>query len=86
MANEITLPVGAAAEPDTCGSCKFFSRRDNGAYYASQGNCAIHLPPQIAQKGWDGEGFGPSGKQDTDRCDLQRPDGKVYIMQRKVGP
>jgi len=94
MANEITLSVGASAEPNTCGSCKFFERRGDG-YAASGGFCRIKLPAKIADqnairsidpKMKDAEYTGNEDRiNDTDRCDLQRPDGKVYIVQRRVG-
>lgn len=93
MSDEITLPVGASAEPDTCGSCKFFSR-DND-WRTVYGQCKIKLPSKMASQ-WDIRGVDPKQKdreytgnedqiKDSDRCDLQRPDGKVYIVQRKVG-
>jgi hypothetical protein len=86
---EITLPLGATAEPNTCGSCKFFDRvgTDYGASYQSMGRCRINLPPlNFVEKSWDGEGLGPRSLPDTERCDLQRPDGKVYIVQRRIPP
>lgn len=85
MANEITLPVGATAEPDTCGSCRFFRRGENSI--ESYGRCNIVLPPKYATKPYpvrDDE-LPASHMQDTARCDLHRPDGNVYIVQRVVG-
>lgn len=90
MANEFTLPLGASAEPDTCGSCKFFVRLDD-LRPVSQGRCNIKLPPMLATKyetskeGWENS-YQFDLKQDTERCDLQRPDGKIYIVQRRVPP
>jgi hypothetical protein len=93
MPSEITLAVGCSAEPNTCGSCKFFVRdRD---YDSANGKCEIKLPKKIAMQ-WDIRGVDPKQKdleytgnedqiKDTDRCDLQRPDGKTYIVQRRVG-
>lgn len=89
MADEITLPLGSSAEPGTCGSCKFFYRigADYGQSYQHMGRCNIKLPPMnYADKGWDGEGFGPRSLQDNQTCDLQRPDGRVYIVQRRILP
>jgi hypothetical protein len=87
MSHEITLPLGASAEPDTCGSCKHFRRRDDGMS-PSSGECYITFPPMIASK-YD---LGPVENSnqfirtaDHKRCDLQRPDGKTYIVQRRVG-
>jgi hypothetical protein len=93
MTNEITLTVGASAEPDTCGSCKFFERKND--WRTIYGQCRIKLPSKLADQ-WDIRRIDPKQKdreytgtedqiKDTDRCDLQRPDGKVYIVQRKVG-
>jgi hypothetical protein len=94
MANEITLAVGASAEPGTCGSCKFFERKSDGEWEAARGFCKIVLPKKMATQ-WDIRGVDPKQKdgeytgnedqiKDTDRCDLQRPDGKVYIVQRRI--
>lgn len=90
MVTAVTLPVGASAEPDTCGSCKFFVRMDD-LRPISQGRCNIKLPPMVAtqydiprEKGWENS-YQFDMKQDSERCDLQRPDGKVYIVQRMVG-
>lgn len=85
---EITLPVGASAEPDTCGSCKFFSRDD--LWPVGSGTCRIKMPPGVASRymlpGVEIENsFELDRIPDSERCDLQRPDGKTYIVQRKVG-
>jgi hypothetical protein len=92
MANEITLPVDATVEPDTCGSCKFFRRKSDNPYYVAEGWCVIELPPpkeRFAPKPYvEGNGDeyrAPNITKDTSRCDLQRPDGKSYIVQRRVG-
>jgi hypothetical protein len=90
---EITLMVGANAEPDTCGSCKFFDRRvDSGEWYSMDGYCRIAMPPlktrfaPFVYKDNDEDTWGPTHVKDIDRCDLYRPDGKLYIVQRRVGP
>lgn len=92
MANEITLPVGASAEPDTCGSCKFFERKDG--YSPMYGQCRITLPAKMADK-WDIRRIDRKDREytgnedqikDTDRCDLYRFSGKVYIVQRRIPP
>lgn len=96
MADEITLPVGCSAEPDTCGSCKFFERKGDNEYYRMSGFCRIKLPAKIPEQ-WAIRDIDPKQKdreytgnedqiKDTDRCDLQRPDGKTYIVQRRVTP
>ncbi len=98
MANEITLPVGASAEPDTCGSCKFFRRRsiDENRYYGMYGECGFKFPAKVVDQ-WALRGIDPKQKdreytgnedriKDTDRCDLQQPDLKVYIVQRRIAP
>lgn len=96
MSNEITLPVGSSAEPDTCGSCKFFERKDGSGYetHGSWGFCKIVLPKKIARqvdirmvdpKRRDAEYTGNEDQiKDTDRCDLYRHSGKVYIVQRRI--
>lgn len=96
MANEITLGVGAGAEPDTCGSCKFFERKD--AEYnnctGSYGFCRIVMPAKVASQG-DVRYIDPKRKdqeytgnedqiKDTDRCDLYRFSGHAYIVQRRI--
>jgi len=92
--HEITLSVGASAEPDTCGSCKFFERKPD--YAPVYGQCRIKLPSKIAEQ-WHLRSIDPKQKdreytgsedqiKDTDRCDLQRPDGKTYIVQRRITP
>lgn len=94
-AGEITLPIGATAEPDTCGSCKFFRRKDDGCTPGSVwGKCGFVMPPIIATS-WDIRGLDPKQKdreytgnedtiKDTARCDLYRHSGKVYIVQRRI--
>lgn len=86
---EITLPVGATAEPDTCGSCKFF-QRDDQLWPVGSGLCKIKLPPAVATRymlpGVLVENSGDLQRTvDIERCDLQRPDGRRYIVQRRVG-
>ena len=89
-----TLALGANAEPNTCGSCKFF-RRDRD-YDSASGKCEIVLPKKLASqrdirsidpKQKDREYTGNEDQiKDTDRCDLYKSDGKQYIVQRIVGP
>jgi hypothetical protein len=96
VANEITLTPGASAEPNTCGSCKFFERKNYDERRGVYGFCRIELPKKIATQ-WNIRAIDPKMKdaeytgnedqiKDTDRCDLQRPDGKVYIVQRRIPP
>lgn len=87
--SEITLPLGASAEPDTCGSCKFFIR-DADIWPVSSGRCNFKMPPGVATRydiAKDGEpenSYQYDRKVDIERCDLQRPDGNIYIVQRKI--
>lgn len=86
---EIILPLGASAEPNTCGSCRFFGRRTE-KYSAYAGVCNIELPPMIATKYYVGKESIENSDQfirtrDRSRCDFQSPDGKVYIVQRRIG-
>jgi len=97
MSNEITLPVGSSAEPNTCGSCKFFRRNNDGVNYRMNGTCGFVLPAKVVEQSAmrgitdevrkkDRDYTGTEDWiKDTDRCDLQRSDGKVYIVQRRVG-
>lgn len=96
MSNEITLPVGCSAEPDTCGSCKFFERKGESDYYRTHGFCKIKLPAKMADQ-WNIRRLDPKQKdqeytgnedqiKDTDRCDLYHFSGKVYIVQRRIPP
>jgi hypothetical protein len=93
MANEIILAVGASAEPDTCGSCKFFKRQmDMGPQNMIYGICRFVLPrtvmagytPRVYSSDDDCETSGYM--RDAERCDLQQPDGKAYIVQRRIPP
>lgn len=98
MSSEITLPVGSSAEPDTCGSCKFFQRNNDGINYRMNGVCGFKLPEKAVRqvqfrelsdivKKYDRDYTGTEEWiKDTDRCDLQRPSGKVYIVQRRISP
>lgn len=87
--SEIILPIGASAEPDTCGSCKFFVR-DADLWPVGRGRCKFKMPPGVATKydiPQDREAensYQYDRTLDTERCDLQRPDGRVYIVQRRV--
>jgi hypothetical protein len=88
----IQLPVGASAEKDTCGSCRFFSRlfySDYGPSYASRGRCGFRWPPmhqrfqlkELTEADCD---WAPDTVQDTFSCDCYQHDGKRYIVQRLV--
>jgi hypothetical protein len=94
MSNEITLPVGSSAEPDTCGSCKFFRRMtNNGDWYYMNGWCTFKFPGRVVEQ-WQMRGLDknreggddPDRIKDTDRCDLYKFSGKVYIVQRRIPP
>ena len=89
----ITLPPGATADFDTCGSCKFF-RRDR-EYDSAFGKCGIVLPKKTESQ-WDIRRIDPAQKnagytgnedrqRDNESCDLYQSDGKRYIVQRIVG-
>ena len=86
--NPIVLPIGATADPDTCGSCKFFRRRDE--YGSDRGVCTIVLPgwvqikPPVNRN--DEDWIDPALMKDTMRCDLQRPTGNFYQVSQRVGP
>jgi len=89
----ITLPLGSTAEPDTCGSCKFFKRADAASYPCNQdrGWCRFVLPPMMQKfvlyqykSDEEGDGWGPRARNDTERCDCQVSDGKNYIVQRLI--
>jgi hypothetical protein len=97
VANEITLMPGASAEPDTCGSCKFFERRRNDKYDGMYGNCRFKFPEKTVATGWDIRRLDPALKnaeytgneeriKDTDRCDLWKHSGNTYIVQRRIEP
>lgn len=91
MANEITLAVGASAEPNTCGSCIFFRRTmDMGEYNMSSGICGFRLPRQMhilfAPKIYKDGDEDRLRLGDTERCDLYQHDGRVYIVQRRIPP
>ena len=98
MSSEITLSVGATAEPKTCGSCKFFNRNNDGISYRMNGICRIKMPAKIVEqytvrsiidevRKKDSDYTGTEDWiKDTDTCDFQQSDGNIYIVQRKVGP
>ena len=86
----ITLSPGATSDPDTCGSCKFFRRLSYcGDVNASTGSCEFRLPQKLyilfASKPYQEGDEDRTRVADTCRCDLYRPDGKRYIVQRIVG-
>ena len=92
-ANEIVLAVGCSAEFGTCGSCHFFRRSmDSGPYEMKTGDCTFRLPPlprrykEMSYEETGESGRSPQWVQDTFGCDLYKPDGKVYIVQRRVPP
>lgn len=86
-----TLPIGASAEPNTCGSCAFFDRLLDSFPSGRDGRCKFKFPPHVATK-YDVPGKTPENSYeyertiDTSRCDLYRADGRRYITQRMVGP
>ncbi len=83
---EVILPVGASAEPETCGSCKFFRRRDGGDCY---GYCQIKLPPNkeyFVVKQVTGDEYEASNfLKDNASCDFWKSNGVRYIVQRYAG-
>ena len=87
---EITLPVGATAEPGTCGSCKYFRREGQlGDHYRHRGGCAFRMPAVVTDRYVlreyeDGDEYIRGFIEDTHGCDLYRNDGKVYIVQRRI--
>jgi len=89
--DEVVLPVGATAEPGTCGSCKFFNRYLENDYYQKLGYCEIRMPPpkeRMMPKPYaeSDSDWGPNRMNNFDGCDLYRPSGKTYIVQRRVEP
>lgn len=86
--NPITLPIGATANPNTCGSCRHFRRNDQ--YGNDRGVCNITLPPWVPEKPTatrDNDDYvSPRLMKDSSRCDLQSPSGKFYQVSRRVGP
>ena len=89
MSGEVTLAVGATAETNTCGSCKYFSRTmDMGEYNMSTGVCKFELPEKLrylfAPKVYVEGDEDRVRLRDTSRCDLWKDDGKVYIVQRRT--
>jgi len=93
---ETTLMPGATAERETCGSCKFFERRDYYEETSLYGFCRFLFPAKIALQS-DVRNIDPKHKndeytgnenqiRDSDRCDLWRSDGKTYIVQRRIKP
>jgi hypothetical protein len=94
--SEIILTPGATAEPNTCGSCRFFNRNPtgDGEQYRMNGICVFKFPPKMPTP-WDIRRIDPKYKddeytgtemwiKDTDSCDLYKPDGKYYIIQRRI--
>lgn len=81
---DIVLPVGRSAETNTCGSCVFFWRREEGG-----GECNIKLPPHIAidNKGNEKDYVRPCNTvRDDYGCSFWKSDGKIYIVQRRIKP
>jgi len=76
----IKLEVGATAEPNTCGSCKFFER------VKDHGHCNIRIPPWVAYKPYNTNSLPPNFVYDADGCDLYRHSGETYIVSKVVQP
>jgi hypothetical protein len=76
----------------TCGSCKYFDRYSmDERNYPDRGRCMIKLPPSVMSQYAmrqlrNDEESGMVQLKDTDSCDLHRPTGKVYIVQRRIRP
>ncbi len=96
MMTTITLPPGTSAEPNTCGSCKFF-RRTDASYadvYRDRGWCQIRLPPlperyqplAVSRDTEEGDSWGPRARTDDMSCDLYRHSGETYVVQRIIKP
>jgi hypothetical protein len=89
--DDVLLPIGATAEPGTCGSCHFFDRYTEMDYYQNVGYCKIRMPPykeRLMLKSMQkvtGD-WGPNRVKDIDGCDLHRHSGKTYIVARRVEP
>lgn len=85
--NPVVLPIGATADPDTCGSCRHFGRSDQ--YGDDRGVCNISLPPWVVERqaASDNDDYvTPRLMKGSMRCDLQQPTGKFYQVSRRVGP
>lgn len=85
---EIVLAINQTAEPGTCGSCRFFERRNAHDEYDTTGCCKFRLPPTrvYQRQKWDADSQPLDTVRDTDGCDLWRSDCKTYIVQRRVRP
>lgn len=93
----IELELGQTAQPEKCGSCKFFGRRagpgdlpsyikgDTRVQLSGAGYCNLKLPPQYQIKG-QGEGAPTNWINDTGSCDLWKWSGVVYVEKRVVKP
>lgn len=80
----VVLQLGQSADPDACGSCKFFQRHEWNSN--STGDCKITMPPYLVRKDWDGEGKPPNLVDDKCGCSLHVHTGKTYVVQTMVRP
>lgn len=79
----IQLSQGQNAEPNTCGSCKFFKRYDDGNGGYNTGACTFIFPPQVAlgkQTYNDRDEEYTDSRQcaDTYSCHLYQSNNKEY--------
>lgn len=93
---EVELKEGQSAEPNKCGSCKFFKRNDvpetrtirGGPQFEVdiwRGRCGWRPPPWLdrAAKETDGTFMNSREVLDTDSCDLYRTSGATFIQKRR---
>lgn len=81
----IVLGIGETAEPNTCGSCYKFERREPWNGHGS-GYCTMNLPPHYARAFGDAESRPKDSVNDDSSCDLYRHSGKAYIVSKLVKP
>lgn len=95
LPGDIILGLGQTAEPNTCGSCLFFGRRNFTEFYIKDENvvrdamrggyCKFKFPPQVAMRQQE-EGGPTNWVNDVDRCDLWRSSGKTFIVSQRIHP
>lgn len=76
----IELQSNQSADPDRCGSCKYFRRTRDGEseFPCSTGLCIIVLPSWVQPAKQEV----PREVRDTMRCDLYKPSGQEFQRTR----
>ena len=68
MSKDIHIKPGQSAEPNECGSCRYFYRHNDT--FSGAGTCGIRLPKKIPWRACADDEGSPILQKDTDGCDF----------------